>query len=1218
MMILIRKVSKLTVAFLFLCTLLLVWQRDVRVAANEIWHPIDTNPHGVIGSALDLSFMNEAPAGKHGFVKIDEEGNYYFENEPSRKVRFYGANLVNASLFTPDEQAKAIADRMAQMGYNVIRIHGQDWMQTWAQGIFEQPTSTTVELNLTKLDRLEYLIAQLKLRGIYVSIDILTFFDMSMVPDLAPYAGNNYASNILVQLMPAAYEVWQSAAQKWLTHINPYTGLALKDDPVLIGVSPWNEGLLANVNLTSSTFKPALRQWLLTDFNQFLSTKNLPAATSFPSNYWAVSGDAQNQLAAYMSDKTLTAYEQMKSYLQNTLSIKVPIGGMNYLDSPLVSSWRTQADIYETHMYHALVQTKFSDSSGTGLLYNPLKFPRLSTTFSAATAASYVKSFDTDSPYFYYYPALSLRQQYKKPFALTEFNDGLPVAGREEIGIMTSALGAYQNWDLMNRFEFGGELNGNELVEDIPYGQNWLMIAGDPLGIVSEVESSLLFRNNALQASTPKFVIVRDRTWSQTQGQANQFADSIENLSYIPHLFNTQTVYAETGVTFAVYKVTPDVTSQQISSGNLPTANKLYLTPDMSFKETAEVFINSLDDAALKIKMLANLNQNKLVSDTGELLFDLNLNTYQVDTTKTIAAVGTLNNHNFTFNQAEVTATSERGTFFASSLDEKSLGSSNRILAMYTTDVKGTGEQSVAQADGSVKFYKGTLPTLSQLGTAQFRLNTSRQADGYKAYQLAMNGERIAELPVFPTANGIGVQLATDKGFAFELVYAPLLDDDFEQSNLHNWQDINGWGTWNQISNSVTNHVYANIDDTKGGLKLLTGLSGWTDYSVSSDILVDDWKAEVGIIARYVNPQNYYYLSYNSQYQILQICRIQNGVQSVLKTKWLASPMTTGDFHRFKLEAKGSLLTGYLDGVEKLSVSDTVFTSGKAGLFAHLQKAQYDNFVVMGMDAVPPTAPGNVTGEALNSSQVNLAWSASTDAGGAVTQYQIYRDGTQIASLGAQSLTFTDSGLSQGTTYTYMIKATDVAGNISVASNSVNVTTFDTLMQDDFERGNLNSWKDVNGWGTWSLRSDGSANHVYSNNDETKGGLKLVAGQSSWTDYTVSADMKVDTWHSEAGLVARYRDSNNYYYVSYNSTYRILQICRMVNGAQTVLATKWLATPPTTGASHRIAFSVQGSSLFALLDGELALTATDATFGNGKIGFFAHLQKVSFDNVKVK
>lgn len=38
---------------------------------------------------------------------------------------------------------------------------------------------------------------------------------------------------------------------------------------------------------------------------------------------------------------------------------------------------------------------------------------------------------------------------------LTEFQDTQPIKGREDIGIFNGAVGAYQGWDMMNRYSFG-------------------------------------------------------------------------------------------------------------------------------------------------------------------------------------------------------------------------------------------------------------------------------------------------------------------------------------------------------------------------------------------------------------------------------------------------------------------------------------------------------------------------------------------------------------------------------------------------------------------------------------------------------------------------------------------------------------------------------------------------------------------------------------------
>jgi hypothetical protein len=69
---------------------------------------------------------------------------------------------------------------------------------------------------------------------------------------------------------------------------------------------------------------------------------------------------------------------------------------------------------------------------------------------------------------------------------------------------------------------------------------------------------------------------------------------------------------------------------------------------------------------------------------------------------------------------------------------------------------------------------------------------------------------------------------------------------------------------------------------------------------------------------------------------------------------------------------------------------------------------------------------------------MNLAWTASTDAVG-VTGYAIWRNGVGVGTTAA--LTFADTTVLPSTTYSYVIRATDAAGNISVGSNQVSVTT---------------------------------------------------------------------------------------------------------------------------------------------------------------------------------
>ena len=91
-----------------------------------------------------------------------------------------------------------------------------------------------------------------------------------------------------------------------------------------------------------------------------------------------------------------------------------------------------------------------------------------------------------------------------------------------------------------------------------------------------------------------------------------------------------------------------------------------------------------------------------------------------------------------------------------------------------------------------------------------------------------------------------------------------------------------------------------------------------------------------------------------------------------------------------------------------------------------------------GGDSTPPTAPTNLAATVTAATSVSLSWTASTDNVG-VTGYDVYRGGTLVGT--ASGTTYTDSGLTPSTAYTYTVKAFDAAGNLSQASNSVTATT---------------------------------------------------------------------------------------------------------------------------------------------------------------------------------
>src|SRR6266513_2595521 len=90
-------------------------------------------------------------------------------------------------------------------------------------------------------------------------------------------------------------------------------------------------------------------------------------------------------------------------------------------------------------------------------------------------------------------------------------------------------------------------------------------------------------------------------------------------------------------------------------------------------------------------------------------------------------------------------------------------------------------------------------------------------------------------------------------------------------------------------------------------------------------------------------------------------------------------------------------------------------------------------------DSTVPSTPTGLVGVAVSSSQINLSWTAATDNVG-VTGYNVYRGGTQIATLGVVT-TFQNIGLTASTNYSYTVRAFDAAGNVSGQSMAASATT---------------------------------------------------------------------------------------------------------------------------------------------------------------------------------
>lgn len=89
----------------------------------------------------------------------------------------------------------------------------------------------------------------------------------------------------------------------------------------------------------------------------------------------------------------------------------------------------------------------------------------------------------------------------------------------------------------------------------------------------------------------------------------------------------------------------------------------------------------------------------------------------------------------------------------------------------------------------------------------------------------------------------------------------------------------------------------------------------------------------------------------------------------------------------------------------------------------------------------PPSAPSNLTATAISSSRIDLSW---TDNSSNEDEFRIYRAGTQIDTVGANTTTYSDTGLSSDTSYCYEVQACNTGG-CSSFSNQDCATTDPTV-----------------------------------------------------------------------------------------------------------------------------------------------------------------------------
>ena len=131
------------------------------------------------------------------------------------------------------------------------------------------------------------------------------------------------------------------------------------------------------------------------------------------------------------------------------------------------------------------------------------------------------------------------------------------------------------------------------------------------------------------------------------------------------------------------------------------------------------------------------------------------------------------------------------------------------------------------------------------------------------------------------------------------------------------------------------------------------------------------------------------------------------------------------------------------DGTQAVTIPNTpsttcrIMVKGSNHIFFDVSNTNF-TITAGSTDTVAPTAP-TLTASGTTQTTTSLSWTGATD-NVAVTGYDVYQ-GTTLLGSTTTATTYAVSGLTASTTYTFTVKAKDAAGNVSVASNAVAVTT---------------------------------------------------------------------------------------------------------------------------------------------------------------------------------
>ncbi len=667
----------------------LVREEPLILTAGGDWIALEeTSPEILAGSALDFSSLLDAPAGKYGTL-MATGGHFVFERG-TKPQRFWGVTLSHTACYLEKPESDKLAERLARLGYNSVRLLRYD----------------TETLTPAALDKLDYLVWALKQRGIYLQADL---YSTRPIPETL--ALGNF--KVAVLLSETAFGSWKDFTKTLLTHLNPYTKLAWKDEPALAWLSVIDEP-----NLTGSlaSLKPELFALLEKEWQTWRKSRNLPP-TPLPRQ---LNNDrAGREVGAFLTMLHERGFEKMKAFVRG-LGCKALLTDLNGgTQTPALAAARMNLDYVDTHFLWD--SPRFLDE--------PVQLP----TASAREGASALGSGGAGPD------MVAMDRLFGKPFTLSAFHYTAPNAYRAEGGLLVGAAAALQDWDGIWRT---GYAQSKETVAATG-PLDFFSLANDPASLASDRAAILLFLRGDLRPA-PGAVsrhLRRDELLTKPE----------------------QVVSPGFG---ALALVTRVGTWIEDASGPLPPPRpvELRLTRGDSKEALAQLFQTSRLHETNK----TNFDTDERQSETGEIFVNGQFGSIRVITPRTLGGVCPEGDA-ISCGPLRIQAEDANATVYVSSLDGKPVAESGRLLVAHITDLQNTGIRYGSSERKLLEDW-GTLPHLVKNGSALLTLR--RKVSGkVEAWRLDTSGKRREPLAATLKSTDLTLPLSTLGGDGKATIY---------------------------------------------------------------------------------------------------------------------------------------------------------------------------------------------------------------------------------------------------------------------------------------------------------------------------------------------------------------------------------------------------------------------------------------------------------------